>query len=347
VPTKEEIHDAMLEEISSDYEKIPGSFVYDTTGAPAVALQKVYEEIEIVESKQSIDNLSGEELEQRIYERTGIKKHHATSASTIVIITGQPGVTINSGDKVASETNVYSFVESKVIGESGQTTILIKSDEPGTIGNTPANTIVNFPITLEGLTSVTNPNPVTNGFNAETDDALRKRYYDKLQAPATSGNKAHYKIWATEVTGVGDAKIFPTWNGGGTVKVVVINSNKRAADDELIAGVYGHIEENRPIGATVTVESAIEKAISIAATLVLANGYSVSQVQQTFEQSLIDHFASIAFNETYVSHAKIGNILLETPGVGDYSNLLVNNNSSNVLLDEVEIPFLNSITLGV
>ena len=45
-------------------------------------------------------------------------------------------------------------------------------------------------------------------------------------------------------------------DGSGTVKVIIINSEKGVASEELINEVKTHIEENRPIGAEVTVESA-------------------------------------------------------------------------------------------
>ncbi|MDO4302167.1 MAG: baseplate J/gp47 family protein [Clostridia bacterium] len=35
---------------------------------------------------------------------------------------------------------------------------------------------------------------------------MRDRYYLRLQMPATSGNKAHYRLWALECNGVGGAK---------------------------------------------------------------------------------------------------------------------------------------------
>lgn len=346
---KEEIHSDMLDEIPNDYEKLDGSFIYDATKAPAVELEEVYKEIARIEAKQDIENLSGDELTNRVYERTGLERHQATSATTTVVVKGQVGVSINIGDKVASGSIYYSFVESKVINETGQVSVLVQCDVSGPSGNTSANTITNFPVTLQGLTSVTNHEAVRNGYDAETDDALLKRYYEYLQAPATSGNPAHYKIWAKEVLGVGDAKIYPTWNGGGTVKVVIIDANKRAASEELVKAVFDHIEEVRPIGAIVTVVSGTEKIIDILATVVLANGFTVGPVQTNFEQSSTQFFADIAFKEqeSYVSFAKVGNLLLDTPGVGDYSNLLINNGIANVLLGDEEVPVLGTVTLGV
>ena len=48
-------------------------------------------------------------------------------------------------------------------------------------------------------------------------------------------------------------KVIPLWNGAGTVKIVIVDADNRPADSELISKVKEHIEENRPIGAEVTV----------------------------------------------------------------------------------------------
>src|SRR5690606_6834684 len=208
--------------------------------------------------------------------------------------------------------------ENGVINEQGEVTVSAVCTEAGTIGNVPAGTIVLMVEPVQGVTSVTNPEPFTGGTNIEEDDAFRERILDVWRLPATSGNKVHYKLWAREVPGVGDAKVFPLWNGPGTVKVVIIDGNKRAANLELLDAVTTHIEEMRPIGAEVTVASAAEKQINIAADVTLAGGYTIVQVQQLYQEAVVSFFREIALVETYVSYAQLGKILLETAGVGDY-----------------------------
>ena len=177
---------------------------------------------------------------------------------------------------------------------------------------------------------------------------MRERYYTKVRTPATSGNKWHYLNWAKEVIGVGDARVFPLWNGNGTVKIVIINSNKRAADSILINNVANYIEDNRPIGANVTVVSATEKPINISATLVIdTKKYTLNQVQANIESNLVEYFKEIAFTSNYISYASIGNIIFNTEGVIDYTKLLINGASLNILLQDVEVPILGTVSLGV
>ena len=50
---------------------------------------------------------------------------------------------------------------------------------------------------------------------------------------------------------------------------------------------------------------------------------------------------------SYVSMARVGNLLLGTDGIEDYSNLLLNGLSDNVSLSEEEIAVTGTVTLEV
>lgn len=352
--TKDVIHQEMLNSISDDYDKNVGSFIYDATRPSAEKLEEAYKDMDLVVSKLSINNLSGDELAKEVYERTGITRHKATYATTIVTVNGQPGTVINIGDKVSSDSINYTFMESKTIDVNGQALVLVQADVIGAIGNVPANTINSFPITLQGLTGVTNLYPVTNGYEAETDANLLDRYYERIQTPPTSGNKAHYKNWAKEVTGVGDARVFPLWNGDNTVKVVIIDSNKAPASADLVAAVQNYIDPGvtglgegvAPIGAFATVASAIGKSINIIVDAIKDPAFTDQQIQLNVEENLREYLSSIAFDEnSTVSYARIGSLIIASEGILDYQNLLINNSTANVLIGEQEVAVLGGVTI--
>lgn len=352
--TKDYIHQEMLQVISPDYDKTVGSFVFDSTEPPADQLAEGYKDLDVVVNKLSIDNLTEDELEQRIYERTGITRKKATFATTLVTVTGQPGAFVNNGDKVSSDTVNYTFQESKTIDSSGQVYILVRCDVAGIIGNAPTNSIKSFPITLQGLTAVTNIDPVTNGYDAEPDEELLKRYYERIQTPPTSGNKAHYKNWAKEVTGVGDAKVFPLWNGDNTVKVIIIDSNKSPANSNLIDDVQTYIDPGitglgdgqAPIGAFCTVESATGLTINLSFTASKDPAYTDQQRLNSVNDNITNFFKEIAFVDNIISYAKIGAIILESDGILDYESLRVNGGTANLALSDIEVPVLGVITIA-
>lgn len=344
--SKEIIQARLLANIDDSFDKSEGSFFYDAEMPVAIEFENMDKKADSILDKGFADTAAGTWLDKICNER-GITRKLATKATTTVLINGTLGSVISLGDKVASDTVNFISLENKIIDDTGQIIVNVECENAGIVGNMPSGSIKYFPITLQGLVSVTNPNAVIDGYNEETDAELRQRYYDKVRSPATSGNKAQYLIWAKEVTGVGDARVFPLWNGNGTVKVVIIDSNKRTADNSLIANVSQHIEDNRPIGATVSVISATEKTIYMTVTLTIdTNNYTVEQTTAAIEANLIEYFKTIAFKETYVSYAKIGNIIFDTQGVLDYSNLQVNNGTANITIGDEEVASLGGVVVG-
>ncbi|MGK0467158.1 baseplate J/gp47 family protein [Clostridium sp.] len=344
--TKEVIQARLLAEIDDTYDKTEGSFVYDVEKPVAVELEKSYIAQDLITNRGFADTATGTYLERKVG-AYGLYRKIATNATTTVTITGTTGALITIGDKVATDLVDFTFTEDKTIGETGIETVNVICDIAGTIGNVPVGAIKYFPVTLAGLVSVTNAIAITNGYIAETDNELRQRYYVKVQNPGTSGNVAAYIAWCLSVTGVGGAKITPLWNGNGTVKATIINGNKRAADAQLITDIETYIETVRPIGAIVTVISATEKPINIIVTLTIdTDNYVLADIQTSIETILIDYFKTLAFTETYVSYAKIGNLIFDVAGVLDYSGLTVNSGTANITTGTEEIAVLGGVTLG-
>lgn len=342
--TKETILDRLMVNIDDKYDKSEGSFFYDVEAPIAAELESVYAEQEAILDEGFAVTATGVYLDRKVAEQ-GLTRKVAQASTTTVTITGAEGASIAVGALVASDTIFYAVTTATTIA-AGQTTMIVpvQCTIAGITGNVPIGAIKSFPATIAGLSTVTNVAAVTNGYAEETDSELRARYMEKIQAPATSGNKYHYAIWAKEVTGVGDAKVLPLWNGNGTVKVVIINSNKRAADSTLINNTAAYIDDNRPIGSTVTVVSAAELAINVSVTITLASGYELADVKATIESELTAYFASIAFKETYVSYSRISSIILNTAGVFDHSSLLINNDTENIAIADTQVAVLGTVT---
>lgn len=340
----EQIRARMLARVPPELDTSEGSFFYDVLQAVSIELAAQGGDIAEILDEGFALTATGVYLDRKVAEQ-GITRKPATKATGQVTITGQPGTTIEVGTQVASDTAFYTVIEAAVIGDTAQATAIVECDEYGVIGNCPAGAIKSFPVTISGLSAVTNAAPLANGYDGEPDSELRQRYLDKVRTPPTSGNKYHYLAWVKEVTGIGDARVFPLWDGPGTVKVVILDSNKQPPGAELLQAVADHIEDVRPIGATVTVASATGVNIDIAATLTLATGYTAEQVKGYIETNIAEYLKSIAFVETYVSYAKIGSIILDTEGVLDYSGLTVNEGTSNIAIADTEVAVLGTVTI--
>lgn len=338
------IHDRMMVNISDEYDKSKGNFVYDITKPVAVEFAKQQEKIAAVQEKLDVEKLTGDELTRTVYQRTGIIRKPATQATTTVIVSGTAGTLVKVGELVGTETILYTVIEEAILNESGFAHVRIQCNEFGQVGNVPANTIVNFPASINGLVNVYNPDPVVDGYDEETDNDLRQRYYDKLQRPGKAGNKYHYREWALEVTGVGDAKVFPRYNGPLSMKVVVIDANKLPANAELVQKVYDHIAEQMPFGVEdLNVIPAVGVPINISATLSLVDGYTEPIVKQYIKENMIEYLKEIAFKASYVSYAKTGSEVIDSDGVLDYQDLLINGSTANVIIPDDGVPVMGGV----
>ena len=247
--------------------------------------------------------------------------------------------------QVASDNLFFRILEDKLIPASKEVDIKVECETYGAIGNIPIGAIKTFPVTLQGLTSVTNKNPLEGGYDAENDEKLKERYYMKVRTPATSGNIYNYLNWSNEVDGVGGTKVLPLWNGNGTVKVVIINSNSLAAEKELIEKVKENIEIKRPVGATVTVESATVKDINVSVDLIVdTKNYDEALVKNDVKKAIDDYIKSQAFKSNYISYARIGSTIFNVNGVADYRTLTLNNSTVNVNVENTEIAVLREVS---
>lgn len=332
-----------LSNIDDSYDKSEGSFIYDDLKAVDIELDKQDTKISAAIEKIAVKNLGGDELTLIVWERTGLDRKLATKANGPVTITGTNGTVIPLGFKVASDTLNYTTTETKTI-TTGSININVECDTAGSIGNVPIGAIKFFPVTLSGLTSVTNSSAFTNGFDEETDDSLKSRYYEHIQKPSTSGNKYHYIEWAKEVVGVGNARVIPLWNGNGTVKVVIIDSNNLPADSSVVTSCQSYIDIQKPIGANVTVVSATGININVTANISLLDNYSKASVDTSITANIVAYLKEIAFVEDYVSYAKIGSIILATEGVRDYNSLLINSATANISIGNTEVAKIGTLT---
>lgn len=340
--TYEAILQRMLDRVPNDIDKREGSIIYDALAPAAAELAQMYAGLDIILRLGFGETSSGEYLDLRANDR-GITRKPSTPAirKGLFYDSNNKPVNVPIGSKFLCEDIIF-IVRSKL--EDG--VFELECETKGKIGNTVFGQL--SPVEhIDGLETAELTDILIPGEDEESDESLRNRYLQAVREPGTSGNVADYKRWAAEVAGVGAAKVIPLWRGPGTVKIIIVDTNKRPANGELVNKVAEHIEKVRPICSDVTVTSAIGKPINVSATVVLARGYSLSSVQDEFHSLLNQHFSEISFSTTYVSYAKIGTILLSTPGVIDYSNLLLNDNTVNIPIQEDEVPVIGMINLGV
>lgn len=333
----EKIINNILDRIDNTKDKRQGSIVYDMAGPISAELAQSYLDLEEVIKSIYPENNTGHDLDLRVTSDTPLKRRLATYAYIKAKFTSTDNKLMDIPlDSRFTVDDIYFKVDKKI----GQGLYLLQAENAGSQSNVNSGTLI--PISsIPGLAKAEIVELSTEGYDTETDADLLVRYYDYVRMPPTSGNKAHYRMWAKEVPGIGEAKVQAKWNGPGTVKVVVVDYNMGSVGEELVQATYEHIESVRPVGPTITVVSATPKNIDIKATVKISDGYELNYILEEFNKSLEEYRVQVSFRQPYISLAKIGALLLSTEGVIDYEDLTLNGNSANVELQTEETPVFN------
>ena len=343
--TYEAIKQRILNNIQTDIDKREGSFTQNLISPLSQELAKFYIEQEDLVNMAFVRNGFFNYLDDKCWEY-GIDRKIGTSAVGEVTFEGADGTSISNGT-VIYHNDLYYVVLNDADISNGKADLIVEAYEMGKKYNVIRNTEFALKENIQGVTRVYAKEDFKGGTDTETDEELRDRYFDTIKKSYTSGNVAHYEAWTTEVSGVGLCKVYPLKNGNGTVEVVITDSNMLGASSELIESVKANIEEKRPIGANVSVVSATEKAINITANITLASGYLVEEVKSEFTNKVTEYLKGISFKSSYVSNARLGNLLLDTTGIFDYTEFKINNLSTNIALSDIEVPKLGTIEFEV
>lgn len=353
--TINQIHNTILQGVPDDYQKTEGFPTYDITRGVAFGQYQLWKKAFLVEEKQNVDNLEGSELDAWCAQRVGLTRNSAVKAKAVMKIVSGSG-RIVAGDLFETVDGIqFESTETKTVSQGD--TFNVQAVVAGTSGNVAADTITQIPVTINGIGSVTNPDLAEGGYAEETDDEFRKRYYEKLQIPATCGNKYHYIAWAKAVDGVGNARVFPCWNGRNTVKVVIIGNDNKPASDSLVKAVQDYIDPGKtgygegqaPVGAVCTVKDADTVSVSVSVSVSVASSEDLKTIKGNVTSAIDAYISSQAFAAgdsatDYISYARIGAAIIGTSGVLDYADLQVNGGTSNIIIPKESVAVLGGVT---
>lgn len=332
----------MLENVPANIDKRQGSVIYDACAPAAAELAQMYIELDIHLTLAFGTTASGQYLDLRTADY-GVIRQVAAASHRKGLFYGDNNslMDVPIGSRFSAEDTDYIVRERINTGE-----FVLECESAGSIGNQYFGSLLPIDY-IKGLVAAEVSDILIPGEDVETDDSLRSRYLHRVRTPSSGGNVADYRDWAMNVAGVGGVKVYPLWDGNGTVKVVIVDSQKEPASEILVQETSDYIEHVRPIGSKVTVVSARAEPIHVTAKVNLVGGYSLQNVTNDVTNALIQHMRNLAFEANYVSIAQIGVILLSIPGVADYSELLLNGAATNFVLSEEAIPTLGTLLLEV
>lgn len=372
--TEENIMNRMLNKVPSDIDKSEGSFIWDAQAPVAFMLSEAALWAQELLRRGFASTVASDrpdirsaELDLRTAEH-GITRREAFASSGSVLFTGKPGTTVPAGTYVATpadegsgESSVeYVTTSGVMLSDSGTGTAPIRAVSPGSIGNVPAGVIQLMMTSVSGVTSVTNPEPTRSGTDTESDQSLLERFYAKVRSQGTSGNKAQYMQWANEIAGVGGVEVAPLWKGPGTVGLYLIDTDKRAASQDIVNAVQQYIDPSQdgqgegvaPAGPVITVMPAAEVAIDISVKVQRTQEQpsTMDEIRKLIEDGVRTYLQQIAFNrkDPLVRYTRIAAVLLDIPIIVDYSELTINGHTEqqNIEIGSGQVAVLGTVSVS-
>lgn len=359
--TREVIKAEMMEQLnaSSGLNTLEGGFADQCFGPTAVALEKVYMTMDAVLDMMAVDASCGWLIDM-VADNFSITRKAGVKATARITFGGAPGAVVEKGTALGTQSGlIYTLTETVTLDETGAGTGVAEAQEAGTAYNLPAGAIERMLVQPPGVERM-EAEAATGGVDTEGDEALVKRYYDKLRRPATSSNPNDYRKWAMEVPGVAEAKVIPLVNGAGTVGVTLVDEDYGPVEPGVAELALENIQKNRAVGLDQppVVKSATATAIHVTVAARLDKSVTAERVARELREALVAYCRTLVAekyarvydgpedDDSYtLSYNRVAALFMSIPGVLDYTELSVNGAKTDVVIGKDAVPVVGEVTV--
>lgn len=310
----------------------------------------------------------------------GMSRRKAQYAVGYITVTGKSGTIIPknstfSTEQIANNASIkFLTTEEATISEEETAVIPIIAVLAGKSSNVIAGTVVINSDKIQGITSVTNEEDISGGYDEEDDDSFNERMkeYDQTLDNSFIGNNNDYRRWAMSVTGVGEATVIsPDDNpdvedDSGIITIIITDSNGKPGSKDLCAAVYNYIMQPTPLsttgiktpnektgigrlappGVTLVVNPPETIIISVSAMVELNNGANIETITELYLKALQNYLLQ-AINDGEIRYTKVCSVLSSVEGVKDYKSVKLNNAMVNIQLNDKETPIIDNSNISI
>lgn len=353
----EEIQERMMANLPEDIDDMPGGFPYDFTMPTALEKSELIQFHMVRVLMLMFPQFAWGDWLDYHGAQANITRRAGRQAEGVLHIEGNIGTAIPAGTifcTAATDENssVLFATDEEATIEDGSVDIHITAVEAGKESNVIAGTVVLAEIPINGITSISNPEALKGGTDEEDDETYRARILEAYASETMNvGNNGDYVRWAKEVAGVGSVSIIPEWDGPGTVKLIIIDTNGEPASQDICDEVYNHImcpdspmDRKAPIGASLTVASPDIMNLTYTCKVKLEDEANIEDVRAAFQKKLEEYYL-VAEEEGVLKFAKVCSALINTIGIYDFSEVTVNGTMANIELAKNQFPVTESISM--
>lgn len=365
--TLDQIMSTALEKAPSDIDKRQGSIIYDAAAPFAVMAANLYTNLQLYYKNTDINFAGGAALDVLVG-NYGMSRQTATYAvrKCTCKYDNDTAYNIPLGSRfctISESSPIYFTATSKV----SDGVFLLTCETLGTVGNDYLGSLL--PVTqIVNLGSAILGDIVTPAQNTEDDEALRQRCIEWLRHKPYGGNVYHYKLWCSEYGGIGGTQVYPVWNGGGSVKLCIVDSQYNPCSPAFLTQLKEYFDPSAypgqglgvaPIGHNVTIVTPTEVGVTINASVLLDTGYTIEQVKSEVENKLKEYLESVkakwdtaSASNTYacaVYRSLVISNILQASHILNVASCTINGVEADLILTETgatqQIPKLTEVVL--
>lgn len=378
--TDTEITDFLLSQIPDTWRKEVGDFPYDMIKPDVAQIMQLEISQDRILQNAFPQYCEDERMDEHMAIR-GLTRIEATANKRVLSIVADPGVRIPQGYTFTSvvtdeDGNPIEFTTDKetIFLSEEAVDVRITCNLTGSEGNLATGSEFILQPPIAGVASITDMGTVVMAAERESLDEAWTRILDKAENPDTGGNVHDYERWVIDGfykeygVKVGKVLVDMCWNkdngydGRGTVRVVVVDDNYGPLDDSVVSDIKEYLDPKdfegkgygkAPGGAVVTVITGTKLPINISATVIFSKNVDRTVVVQKFKDAVTEYIQSRVFvrdEDTKellpIVYKKIAAILGTLSGVENYDDLLINGETSDIVVSAYEIPEMGEVIIS-
>lgn len=341
----------MLARVPDTIDKREGSIIYDALAPTAYMLSVQNYMLAGLSDLLFGDTAEGEWLD-RIVNDFGMTREKASHAVRQIVCIDSEGKPFDIPIKSRFLINGLSFEVSEKLSDGRFSAIC---EQEGSIGNRYCGAVLPAD-NIWGLGSaVIEAEPLIAARDEETDEQLRKRFYQSVRETPFGGNRADYREKALSIEGIGACVVFAASDGMGAGNVGLIIGDERgeSASETLIDAVlklFGRDGEGlAPVGHNVLVGTGIKTEITVGIELTLKGGVDIGLVAPYAKKAAEDYINGLGFDSPTVFYAKLVSEILNSHEAILDAKVTLNGGEKNIALEKsferFELPVAGEITI--
>lgn len=359
--TEQTIFSRMMQSVPASLDKREGAVIYDSCMPTAIEVMLLYAMADYFLKNTFGDTAERAWLIERAKER-GLSPDPATYAKIKGDFTPTT-LEIPIGGRFS-----YDDVNYTVTKKISNGVYFLTCETAGTVGNKPAGNMIAIDY-IAGLQTAVLSEVTVPGEDEEATEVFRAKYLASFNSQAYGGNIADYREKVNKIQGVGGVKVYPVWQGGGTVRLVFMTSEYKVPTTDFVDAVqtlvdpvtnHGQGLGVAPIDHTVTVEGVSDSQINIGLHLTFSNG-TYDDYKSDVETTIDAYFAELnkSWQSTQIAEidnysntglavriSQIESRLLNIDGIEDIQHTTVNGVEENLTLGVDELAVRGMVTNG-